>query len=108
MQIQSSYNIFEPKLPNDAEIQGIACGKEFGIVRASNGKAYYYGKSASLGLKSIGRTPTMKMTELIVSKVSNIIQIAVGHDGIHALLVNDDGTVFFAGNYNAYNVFITP
>lgn len=95
--IQSSYNIFEPKLPSDVEIQGIVCGKEFGLVRASNGKVYYYGKSASLGLKSIGRTPTMKMTELIISKVSNIVHIAVGHDGIHALLVNDDGTVYFTG-----------
>lgn len=89
--------MFEPKLPNDVEIQSIVCGKEFGLVRASNGKIYYYGKSASLGLKSIGRTPTMKMTELIISKVSNIVQIAVGHDGVHALLVNDDGTVYFAG-----------
>ncbi|XP_054731353.1 E3 ubiquitin-protein ligase highwire isoform X3 [Anastrepha obliqua] len=95
--IQSSYNIFEPKLPSEIEVQGIVCGKEFGLVRASNGKVYYYGKSASLGLKSIGRTPTMKMTELIISKVSNIVHIAVGHDGIHALLVNDDGTVYFTG-----------
>ncbi|XP_054087808.1 E3 ubiquitin-protein ligase highwire isoform X1 [Zeugodacus cucurbitae] len=95
--IQSSYNIFEPKLPSDVEIHGVVCGKEFGLVRASNGKVYYYGKSASLGLKSIGRTPTMKMTELIISKVSNIVHIAVGHDGIHALLVNDDGTVYFTG-----------
>ncbi|XP_055913946.1 E3 ubiquitin-protein ligase highwire isoform X3 [Eupeodes corollae] len=95
--IQSSYNIFEPKLPSDIEIQGIACGKEFGLVKASNGKVYFYGKSPSLGLKAVGRTPTMKITELIISKVSNITQVAVGHDGIHALLVNDDGTVYFAG-----------
>ncbi|XP_067640218.1 E3 ubiquitin-protein ligase highwire isoform X3 [Eurosta solidaginis] len=95
--IQSSYNIFEPKLPSDVEVQGIVCGKEFGLVRASNGRVYYYGKSASLGLKSIGRTPTMKLTELIISKVSNIVHIAIGHDGIHALLVNDDGTVYFTG-----------
>ncbi|XP_037938854.1 E3 ubiquitin-protein ligase highwire [Teleopsis dalmanni] len=97
LKIQSSFNVFEPKLPLDVEAQGIACGKEFGIVRASNNKIYYYGKASALGLKSVGRTPTMKMTELIISKVSNIEQVAVGHDGIHALLVNDDGTVYFAG-----------
>ena len=71
-------------------------------MRGSNGKVYYYGKAAALGLKSMGRTPSMKMTELIVSKVSNIVQVAVGHDGVHALLVNDDGTVFFAGKCNNY------
>lgn len=58
---------------------------------------FYYGKSAALGLKSIGKTPTLKMTEIIVSKVANIVQVAIGHDGIHTILVNDDGTVYFAG-----------
>lgn len=58
---------------------------------------YYYGKSAALGLKSIGKTPTLKITEMIISKVANIVHVAIGHDGIHAILVNDDGTVYFAG-----------
>lgn len=60
-------------------------------------QVYYYGKSVALGLKSIGKTPTLKITELIVSKLANIIQVAIGHDGVHAILVNDDGTVYFAG-----------
>lgn len=98
--IQSAHNSFEPKLPapcRDADVLGMACGKEFGIVRASNGRVYYYGKPAALGLKCVGRTPTLKLTELIVSKAAHIVHVAVGHDGIHALLVNDDGTVYFAG-----------
>nr|XP_032288913.1 E3 ubiquitin-protein ligase highwire [Drosophila virilis] len=98
--IQSAHNSFEPKLPapcRDADVLGMACGKEFGLVRASNGRVYYYGKSAALGLKCVGRTPTLKLTELIVSKAAHIVHVAVGHDGIHALLVNDDGTVYFAG-----------
>ncbi|XP_030378381.1 E3 ubiquitin-protein ligase highwire [Scaptodrosophila lebanonensis] len=96
--IQSSHNNFEPKLPcRDVDVLGMACGKEFGLVRAGNGKVYFYGKSASLGLKSVGRTPTLKLTELIISKAAHIVHVAVGHDGIHALLVNDDGTVYFAG-----------
>ena len=66
-------------------------------MRGSNGKVYYYGKSTALGLKSIGKTPTLKITELIISKVSNIVHAAVGHDGIHAILVNEDGTVYFTG-----------
>ncbi|XP_070133334.1 E3 ubiquitin-protein ligase highwire [Drosophila bipectinata] len=100
--IQSAHNSFEPKLPapcrdSDVDVLGMACGKEFGLVRASNGRVYYYGKSAALGLKCVGRTPTLKLTELIISKAANIVHVAVGHDGIHALLVNDDGTVYFAG-----------
>lgn len=96
--IQSSYNgNFEPKLLGDVEVAGLVCGKEFGLVRSSNGKVFYYGKAAALGLKSAGRTPSLKLTELIISKVSNIVQVAIGHDGVHALLVNDDGTVFFTG-----------
>lgn len=58
---------------------------------------FYYGKAASLGLKSIGKSPTLKMTELIISKVATIHTIALGHDGIHALLINEDGSVYFTG-----------
>lgn len=97
--IQTSFNKFEPKLPeiHDVDVLSIACGKEFGLVCASNGKIYYYGKSASLGLKSIGRTPNMRLTELMISKPSNITQFAIGHDGLHALILNDDGSVYFTG-----------
>lgn len=95
--MHSAFSAFEPKLPNDQELQNIACGKEFGLICATNGKIYYYGKAAALGLKSTGKSPTIKIAELIVSKSSNIVQIAIGHDGIHAVLVNEDGTVFFTG-----------
>lgn len=33
----------------------------------------------------------------MVSKSTNIVHIAIGHDGIHAVLVNEDGTVYFVG-----------
>lgn len=73
------------------------CGKEFGLVRATNGKVFYYGKAAALGLKSVGKTPSMKPIELIVAKTSNIVYATIGHDGQHAILVNDDGNVYFTG-----------
>lgn len=88
------------KLSSDTEIAGIACGKEFGLLRGANGKVYYYGKSSALGLKSIGKTPSMKPIELIVAKSSNIIHATIGHDGMHAILINEDGCVYFAGNLN--------
>lgn len=99
MKIQTIYNTFEPSLMNnDLELLEIVSGKEFALTRANNGKVYYYGKSSALGFKSIGRSPNMKLTELIFSKISiRIIQIALGHDGLHALLLQEDGSVYFAG-----------
>lgn len=100
--IQSSFNPFEMKLPaSETEIGGIVCGKEFGLIRGTNGKVYYYGKSSALGLKSIGKTPSMKPIELIVAKSSNIVYATIGHDGMHAILINEDGSVYFAGEFQA-------
>lgn len=95
--IQSSFNCFVPILPDDAEINEIVAGKEFGLVRTSNNKVYYYGKGASLGLKSLIKSPSLKLSELTISKVSKIVQTSLGHDGLHTLLLSDDGSVFFAG-----------
>lgn len=86
-----------PTSPNDVEIAGILCGKEFGIAQSTDGKTYYYGKSSALGLKSVGRSPYLKLNELIISKISKTAQIALGHEGLHALFLNEDGNVFFAG-----------
>lgn len=95
--IQTSFNFFVPALPDDSEISGIVSGKEFGLVMTSNNKVYYFGKGASLGLKSLIKSPSLKLSELTISKVSKIIQTSLGHDGLHTLLLSDDGSVFFAG-----------
>ncbi|KAL9694804.1 hypothetical protein quinque_014089 [Culex quinquefasciatus] len=95
--IQSTSNGFIPTLPNEVNLNGISCGKEFGLVVGSNGKVYYYGKGSSLGLKAVGKNPSLKLNEIVISKATNFTQVFVGHDGIHALLLNEDGTVFFAG-----------
>lgn len=95
--IQSSFNSFDPALPDDSEICGIFSGKEFGLVMSSNYKVYYFGKGASLGLKSLIKSPSLKLSELTISKVSKVVQASLGHDGLHTLLLSDDGSVFFAG-----------
>lgn len=95
--IQSSFNCFVPALPDDSEISGIVSGKDFGLVMSSNKKVYYYGKGASLGLKSLIKSPSLKLSELTISKVSRIVQASLGHDGLHTLLLSDDGSVFFSG-----------
>lgn len=73
------------------------CGKDFAIIRTTTGKTFFYGKAAALGLKSVSKTPTLKPVEMIVSKTASVTQVAIGHDGIHALLVCDDGSAYFSG-----------
>lgn len=80
------------------------CGKEFGIAQSTDGKTFYYGKACSLGLKSVGRNPYLKLNELIISKISKTVQIALGHEGLHALFLNEDGNVYFAGEFSSNEV----
>lgn len=56
----------------------------------------YCGKGASLGQKS-GITKCSKWLELSLTKCPRFIQCAVGHEGIHALLLAEDGTAYFVG-----------
>lgn len=56
----------------------------------------YTGKSQGLGIKQGGPLPG-KWAELPITKSPKITSFAVGHDGQHALLVAEDGSVFFVG-----------
>lgn len=80
----------------DDEIATICAGKEFGLIRTTSGKVLYCGKGASLGMKQAG-IRTGKWFELALTKAPKITHIAVGHDGLHAILLTEDGAVFFAG-----------
>jgi hypothetical protein len=53
---------------------------------------YYTGKYQSLGIKQ-GGPSAGKWVELPVTKSPKIVQFSVGHDGSHALLVAEDGSV---------------
>ncbi|XP_017786826.1 PREDICTED: E3 ubiquitin-protein ligase MYCBP2-like isoform X2 [Nicrophorus vespilloides] len=81
---------------NDEEIATICAGKEFGLIKTVNGKVMYCGKASSLGIKQAG-VRTSKWSELALSKSPKVTHIAVGHDGLHAILIIEDGSVFFAG-----------
>ena len=83
----------------DEEVSSVANGKEFSLMLTNTGKLYYTGKSVAIGHKqpcSPGR-----WNEVIISKSGSapvvITQFSVGHDGLHALLVSEDGTVYFTG-----------
>ena len=56
----------------------------------------YTGKSQSLGIKQ-GGAAAGKWAELPITKSPKIVQYAAGHEGQHALLVAEDGSVFFVG-----------
>lgn len=56
----------------------------------------YCGKAAALGIKQAG-VRIGKWSELVLTKAPKVTQIAVGHDGLHAILVTEDGSAFFAG-----------
>lgn len=56
----------------------------------------YTGKSQSLGIKQGGPTAG-KWAELPITKSPKIVQFSVGHEGQHAILVAEDGSVFFVG-----------
>lgn len=76
-------------------MRNVICGKDFALLLTEQGKVYYTGSSLSLGIRhsfSFG-----KWSLLTIPKPVKIDQIAVGHEGGHALLLSNDGTVFFVG-----------
>ncbi|XP_033631426.1 E3 ubiquitin-protein ligase MYCBP2-like isoform X2 [Asterias rubens] len=78
------------------ECMYIAAGKEFTLIRTVSGKMLFAGKAQSLGIKQSAQTTT-KWSELPITKSPKIVQCSVGHDGYHAALLGDDGSVYFAG-----------
>ena len=56
----------------------------------------YTGKSTSLGIKH-GGPAAGKWADLPITKSPKIASFAVGHDAGHALLVTEEGAVFFVG-----------
>ncbi|XP_055726867.1 E3 ubiquitin-protein ligase MYCBP2 isoform X15 [Salvelinus fontinalis] len=81
----------------DEEAALLGAGREFALMKTASGKIYYTGKYQSLGIKQ-GGPSAGKWVELPVTKSPKIIQFSVGHDGSHALLVAEDGSVFFTGS----------
>ena len=83
----------------DDEVSCVANGKEFSLMLTNNGKLYYTGKSLAIGHKQ--HCSPGRWNEVIISKSGsstvNISQFSVGHDGLHALLVAEDGSVYFTG-----------
>ncbi|XP_046902595.1 E3 ubiquitin-protein ligase MYCBP2 isoform X13 [Hypomesus transpacificus] len=81
----------------DEEAALLGAGREFALMKTASGKIYYTGKYQSLGIKQ-GGPSAGKWVELPVTKSPKMVQFSVGHDGSHALLVAEDGSVFFTGS----------
>ncbi|XP_062580615.1 E3 ubiquitin-protein ligase MYCBP2-like [Saccostrea cucullata] len=80
----------------DEESACITAGKEFALIRTVGGKVIYTGKSQCLGIKQ-GGPAQGKWAELPITKSPKIVQVVTGHEGLHALMVAEDGSVFFVG-----------
>ena len=59
-------------------------------------KVLYSGRAISLGVKQ-GASSMEKWAVLPISKSPKIVQVATGHESAHALMLANDGTVFFVG-----------
>ncbi|XP_073976386.1 MYC binding protein highwire isoform X3 [Rhodnius prolixus] len=86
----------------DEETAAIVSGKEFSLVKTTTGKVLYSGKPSSLGLKQGGGGAGVKgghsrWSELVIPKGPKIVQVCAGHDGLHAILVAEDGSIYFTG-----------
>uniref|UniRef100_W5MG66 E3 ubiquitin-protein ligase MYCBP2 n=1 Tax=Lepisosteus oculatus TaxID=7918 RepID=W5MG66_LEPOC len=81
----------------DEEAAVLGAGREFALMKTASGKIYYTGKYQSLGIKQ-GGPSAGKWVELPITKSPKVVQFSVGHDGSHALLVAEDGSVFFTGS----------
>ena len=83
----------------DDKAQCVSSGKEFFLMFTNAGKLYFTGKSVAIGHKQ--PSSPARWNKVIVSESGtspvNIVQVSVGHDGLHALLVSEDGTVYFTG-----------
>ncbi|CAH0703737.1 unnamed protein product [Spodoptera exigua] len=91
---------------DDDPLLSIYGGQDFALLTTASGKVYYTGKGASLGYKAAspqtGRWTLMKETifsrnEAPNAKRCKVMQVAVGHEGVHAILVLDNGSALFTG-----------
>eukprot|EP00058_Branchiostoma_floridae_P002865 XP_002588353.1 hypothetical protein BRAFLDRAFT_81492 [Branchiostoma floridae] len=80
----------------DEEVVSVTSGKDIAIIRTTSGKLLYTGKSQQLGIKQ-GGPPLGKWAELPITKSPRVVQCSMGHEGVHGLLVSEDGSVFFCG-----------
>ncbi|CAH2103304.1 unnamed protein product [Euphydryas editha] len=91
---------------DDDPLLGISSGQDFGLLTTASGKVYYTGKGTSLGYKvaspHTGRWTLMKETLFNKNETPNVkkckvVQVALGHEGVHAILVLDNGSALFTG-----------
>ncbi|XP_064076475.1 E3 ubiquitin-protein ligase MYCBP2 [Vanessa tameamea] len=91
---------------DDDPLMSISSGQDFGLLTTTSGKVYYTGKGSSLGYKvaipQTGRWTLMKETLFNKNETPNtrrckVVQVALGHEGVHAILVLDNGSALFTG-----------
>jgi E3 ubiquitin-protein ligase MYCBP2 len=77
------------------EIAYVAAGKEFMLLRTASGKLLYSGKGRCIGMRN--NIKSSRWLEVSIGKKYKVSSFGVGHEGQHAILILDDGSVLFAG-----------
>lgn len=83
----------------DGIVSAVA-GKDFHLVTSPSGKVWYKGKASSLGLKSpmpLEEELANHWSQLPIAKCQSVTRCATGHEGQHAVFIDDTGSVFFVG-----------
>ena len=83
----------------DEEIAQVGIGREFALLLTTGGKLYYTGKSSSIGHKHPCAQGKWSEVQFSKSESSSavIVNFSIGLDGNHALLIGDEGAVYFTG-----------
>uniref|UniRef100_A0A8D8RF51 RCR-type E3 ubiquitin transferase n=1 Tax=Cacopsylla melanoneura TaxID=428564 RepID=A0A8D8RF51_9HEMI len=84
---------------NAEDVVFLGSGKEFSVMLTSSGQVSYCGKPSYLGMKQnpSGTLVATKWTDIVISKASKITQVALGHEGLHAIILDENGAAFFCG-----------
>lgn len=102
LKVIETNNLFELK-----EVVNVLTGKEFALLLTGQGKVYYCGNSQNIGLPQTNSLD--KWSQLEFPKPVKIVQIAVGHESNHALMMGEDGSLFFVGvGFNGQDGFAGP
>ena len=67
------------------------------ICQVTVTQVLYTGKSTALGIKQ-GGPAAGRWAELPITKSPTVMQVTVGHDGQHVVLLSEYGGIFFGGS----------
>lgn len=78
------------------DIETVVACREFALIQTTNGKLYYTGKAAAVGIKAGGPSPG-QWEDLTLASGVKVTQVSAGQGGEFAVAVGDDSQAYFFG-----------